>query len=57
MLATPCAHSAHAFCKALRTRCSPSFLICTAIAAVLAEKLSVDKAIESLLTRPIKAEE
>ena len=31
--------------------------ICTAIAAVLAEKLSVDKAIESLLTRPIKAEE
>ena len=32
-LATPCAHSAHAFCKVLRTRCSPSFLICTAIAA------------------------
>ncbi|HEY4141283.1 MAG TPA: NAD(P)H-dependent glycerol-3-phosphate dehydrogenase [Pseudolabrys sp.] len=31
--------------------------ICTAIAAVLADKLSVDKAIESLLTRPIKAEE
>ena len=28
-----------------------------AVAAVLAEKLSVDEAIESLLTRPIKAEE
>ena len=31
--------------------------ISTAIAAVLAEKLSVDAAIESLLTRPIKSEE
>jgi len=31
--------------------------ISAAVAAVLAEKLSVDKAIESLLTRPIKSEE
>jgi len=31
--------------------------ISTAVAAVLAEKLSVDEAIESLLTRPIKSEE
>ncbi|MGH6726151.1 MAG: NAD(P)H-dependent glycerol-3-phosphate dehydrogenase [Pseudolabrys sp.] len=31
--------------------------ISAAVAAVLAEKLSVDKAIESLLARPIKAEE
>ena len=31
--------------------------ISAAVAAVLAEKLSVDEAIESLLTRPIKAEE
>jgi len=31
--------------------------IATAIAAVLADKLSVDEAIESLLTRPIKSEE
>jgi glycerol-3-phosphate dehydrogenase (NAD(P)+) len=31
--------------------------ISAAIAAVLAEKLSVDAAIESLLTRPIKSEE
>jgi glycerol-3-phosphate dehydrogenase (NAD(P)+) len=31
--------------------------ICAAVAAVLAEKLSVDAAIESLLTRPIKSEE
>jgi glycerol-3-phosphate dehydrogenase (NAD(P)+) len=30
--------------------------ICTAIAAVLADKLSVGEAIESLLTRPIKSE-
>jgi glycerol-3-phosphate dehydrogenase (NAD(P)+) len=30
--------------------------ISVAIAAVLAEKLSVDKAIKSLLTRPIKSE-
>ena len=30
--------------------------ICAAVAAVLAEKLSVDAAIESLLTRPIKSE-
>ena len=31
--------------------------ISAAVAAVLAGKLSVDEAIESLLTRPIKAEE
>ena len=31
--------------------------ISAAVAAVLAEKMSVDEAIESLLTRPIKAEE
>jgi glycerol-3-phosphate dehydrogenase (NAD(P)+) len=30
--------------------------ICEAIAAVLAGKLDVDSAIESLLTRPFKAE-
>jgi glycerol-3-phosphate dehydrogenase (NAD(P)+) len=30
--------------------------ICGAVAAVLAEKLTVDAAIESLLTRPIKSE-
>jgi glycerol-3-phosphate dehydrogenase (NAD(P)+) len=30
--------------------------VCAAVAAVLAEKLSVDAAIESLLTRPIKSE-
>jgi len=28
-----------------------------AVAAVLADKMSVDEAIESLLTRPIKSEE
>jgi glycerol-3-phosphate dehydrogenase (NAD(P)+) len=31
--------------------------ISAAVAAVLTEKLSVDAAIESLLTRPIKSEE
>jgi glycerol-3-phosphate dehydrogenase (NAD(P)+) len=31
--------------------------ISAAVAAVLAGELSVDKAIESLLTRPIKSEE
>jgi glycerol-3-phosphate dehydrogenase (NAD(P)+) len=31
--------------------------ISSAVAAVLAKKLSVDEAIESLLTRPIKSEE
>jgi len=30
--------------------------ISAAIAAVLAEKMSVDEAIESLLTRPLKSE-
>ena len=30
--------------------------IATAVAAVIDEKLSVDQAIESLLTRPFKAE-
>ena len=31
--------------------------ISAAVAAVLAEKMSVDEAIESLLTRPLKSEE
>jgi len=31
--------------------------ISSAVAAVIAEKLSVDAAIESLLARPLKAEE
>ena len=31
--------------------------ISSAVAAVLADKMSVDEAIESLLTRPIKSEE
>ncbi len=31
--------------------------IAAAVAALLAKKLSVDEAIDSLLTRPIKAEE